>query len=284
MNTATRDKALQEAVGRSERAEDSLDLRQARLMQLTLDQEATLDEGDPLPPFWHYLYFNPQIRASELGADGHEKLGRFIPDFGLPRRMWAGGRVEIDKPLRLGERVRKLSTIRSVEEKTGRSGRLCFVTVDHDFSVAGEHRLRETQNIVYRAAPDPDAAPPPGKPAPEDADFTREIHPDPVLLFRYSALIFYGHRIHYDADYTRGTEGYPGLVVHGPLTATLLIGLGLERLEGRALSAIEIRAMAPLFVTAPFTLEGRDSSEGAELWARRPDGTTAMTVRLHAAA
>lgn len=272
-----------DAVGRSERVTDTLDLRQARLMQLTLDREATFASGDPLPPFWHYLYFNPQIRASDLGLDGHERLGRFIPDFGLPRRMWAGGRVTVDAPLRLGETVEKTSTIRAIEEKNGRSGQLCFVTVDHDFTVAGAHRMRETQTIVYRAAPATGVAPPPGTPAPDDAMFAREVTPDPVLLFRYSALIFYGHRIHYDADYARETEGYPGLVVQGPLIATLLIDLGLERLGARQLRAFDIRAMAPLFVTDPFSLQGRDTDQGVFLWARRPDGTIAMTVMLEAA-
>jgi 3-methylfumaryl-CoA hydratase len=273
----------QSAIGRTERATDTLDLRQARLMQTTLDEVPSLGKGDPLPPFWHYLYFNPQIPASQLGVDGHERLGRFIPDFGLPRRMWAGGRVIIDKPLVLGEEVVKTSTIRAVEEKTGRSGRLCFVTVDHDFSVSGEHRLRETQNIVYRAARAPSETAPPGTPAPDDATFTRTVSPDPVFLFRYSALIFYGHRIHYDADYTRTQEGYPGLLVHGPLTATLLVRLGLARLGARALRSFDIRAMSPLFSAAPFTLEGRDTPDGAILWARTPDGLTAMTVTLHAA-
>lgn len=275
---------MQSAVGRHEEARDALDLRQARLMQVTLDRAPDLKIGDPLPPFWHYLYFNPALRPSEMGRDGHERLGRFIPDFGLPRRMWAGGRVEIDKPLILGETVDKRSTIRKVEEKTGRSGRLCFVTVDHDFSVAGEHRLRETQNIVYRAMPDPGAPPPPARPAPETCDFSRVVTPDPVLLFRYSALIFYGHRIHYDADYTRVEEGYPGLVFHGPLTATLLVELGLAHLPGARLLSFDIRALAPLFVTAPFTLEGRRTESGAELWARTPEGGTAMTVTLHTAA
>lgn len=271
------------AIGRSERSTDTLDLRQARLMQLTLDRAATLETGDPLPPFWHYLYFNPQIRASDLGTDGHEKLGRFIPDFGLPRRMWAGGRVTVAAPLRLGETVEKVSTIRAIEEKTGRSGRLCFVTVDHDFSVGGQHRMRETQNIVYRQPPAPGTPPPPDDPAPKDPEFARVVTPDPVMLFRYSALIFYGHRIHYDADYTRDTEGYPGLLVHGPLTATLLVDLGLAHLEGRGLAAFDIRAMRPLFAPTPFTLEGRKTRTGATVWARTPQGGTAMVVTLHAA-
>ncbi|QFS83710.1 hypothetical protein FIU97_13100 [Roseivivax sp. THAF40] len=271
------------AIGRTEEARDTLDLRQAQLMQLTLDAPVSLEAGDPLPPFWHYLYFNPRIRASDLGADGHERLGRFIPDFGLPRRMWAGGRVSIDAPLRLGEAAKKVSTIRAIEEKEGRSGRLCFVTVDHDFSVDGVHRLRERQNIVYRDPPAPDAPPPPGKAAPDNAEFRQVISPDPVLLFRYSALIFYGHRIHYDADYTRDVEGYPGLVVHGPLTATLLVQLGLSHMAGRTLGAFDIRAMAPLFATAPFTLEGRRTETGVDLWARTPEDTIAMTVTLQAA-
>ena len=270
------------AVGRIEHTIDTLDLRQALLMQLSLDRHATFQVGDPLPPFWHYLYFNPQIRHSDLGPDGHEKLGRFIPDFGLPRRMWAGGRVSIDAPLRLGEAVEKTSTIRAIEQKSGRSGRLCFVTVDHDFSVDGAHRLRETQNIVYRAAPAPGSTLPPGTPAPDDAQFTRVVTADPVLLFRYSALIFYGHRIHYDSDYTRDIEGYPSLVVHGPLIATLLIQLGLEHLGSRSLTAFDIRATAPLFANANFTLEGRLTPEGADLWARRQDDTIAMTVTLEA--
>lgn len=273
----------QNAVGLSERTSDTLDLRQARLMQVTLDRDPTLQIGDPLPPFWQYLYFNPTIRASDLAADGHETLGRFIPDFGLPRRMWAGGRVEIAKPLRLGDVADKVSTIRAVEEKTGRSGRLCFVTVENDYSVAGEHRIREIQNIVYRAAPVPGTPTPPGKPAPDNATFSRQVIPDPVLLFRYSALIFFGHRIHYDADYTREVEGYPGLVFHGPLTATLLIGLGMERMGQRRLTAFDIRALSPLFVTAPFTLEGRETESGVDLWARTPDGATALTVTLHCA-
>ncbi|SIT13232.1 3-methylfumaryl-CoA hydratase [Roseivivax lentus] len=270
-------------IGRSETAHDVLSPRQAQLMQLTLDAPATAAEGDALPPFWHYLYFNPQIRASDLGPDGHETLGRFVPDFGLPRRMWAGGRVTIDAPLRLGERAQKVSSIRAIEEKTGRSGRLCFVTVDHDFSVAGVHRLRETQNIVYRDPPAPGSPTPPGTPAPDDAEFRQVITPDPVLLFRYSALIFYGHRIHYDADYARDVEGYPGLVVHGPLTATLLVQLGLKHMDGRRLTAFDIRAMAPLFDTAPFTLEGRRTETGVTLWARTPEDTLAMTVTLHGA-
>ncbi len=269
------------AVGRSETVEDVLDPRPARHFQLTLDQDPTLGAGDALPPFWHYLYFNPQIKASDLGPDGHEALGRFIPDFGLPRRMWAGGGVRITAPLRIGDHVRKTSTIRAIKETSGRSGRLCFVTLDHAFTVGGAHRLTETQTIVYRKPPQPGAPPPAGTPAPGDATFGRAVQPDTVLLFRYSALIFYGHKIHYDAPYTRQVEGYPGLLVHGPLTATLLIELGLSQASGRELEDVQIRAMSPLFAQDPFRLKGRHEPDGGiTLWARTPEGMTAMTVTL----
>lgn len=268
------------AVGRQETATDTLDLRQALHMQASLDQIPDLAPGDPLPPFWQYLYFNPRIRASDLGPDGHEQLGRFLPDLGLPRRMWAGGRVDIAAPLPVGAQVTKRSTIRDVTRKEGRSGPLGFVTVVHDFSTAGRHCLTETQNIVYRAQPDPDAVPPAGPPAPEGALWSREIVPDPVLLFRYSALIFYGHRIHYDADYTRTVEGYPGLVVHGPLTATLLIQFGMEQARGRVLRQIDIRAMSPLFAPDPFWLEGTEVEDRLEMWARASNGSCAMKATL----
>lgn len=268
------------AVGRQEIATDTLDLRQALHMQASLDQAPDLAPGDPLPPFWQYLFFNPRIQASDLGPDGHERLGRFLPDLGLPRRMWAGGRVEIKTPLPLGAQVTKRSTIRDVTLKEGRTGPLGFVTVVHDFSTAGRHCLTETQNIVYRAQPRPDATPPKGTPARDDALWSREIRPDPVLLFRYSALIFYGHRIHYDAEYTRTVEGYPGLVVHGPLTATLLIQFGMEQAKGRVLRQIDIRAMSPLFAPDAFWLEGTEAGDSLEMWARAPDGSCAMRVTL----
>ncbi|WP_424973986.1 FAS1-like dehydratase domain-containing protein [Dinoroseobacter sp. S124A] len=268
------------AIGRSETVTDTLDLRQARHMQLTLDQDPTLGPGDPLPPFWHYLYFNPQIKASDLATDGHERLGRFLPDLGLPRRMWAGGSVTLHAPLPLGAEVTKTTTIRDVSRKNGRSGALGFVTVAHDFSHGGQHCMTEVQNIVYRAPPAPGSTPPAPPPAPEGATFSRKVTPDPVLLFRYSALIFYGHRIHYDAEYTREVEGYPGLIVHGPLTATLLIAFGMEQAGGRALRRYEIRAMSPLFAPAPFWLEGRAEGETLSLWARTEAGGSAMKVTL----
>lgn len=269
---------LADWIGRSETATDRLDPRQARLMQVTLDREADLAEGDPLPPMWHYLYFNPELPASRLKEDGHEALGRFLPPVPLPRRMWAGGTLEIDAPLRIGETARKTSTVTGVEWKAGSGGDLCFVTVEHRLSVGGEHRLTETQTIVYRDPPGPGAEPPKADRPPDDATRYATLTPDPVMLFRYSALIFYGHRIHYDADYVRDVEGYPGLVIHGPLTATLLSDFAAQGHPGQKVRRLDIRARAPLFCPAPIGLCARDGPDAVRTWATGPGGTIAMQV------
>ena len=267
-------------IGRTETAVDVIGPGPARRLQATLDRNPTFAPGDDLPPFWHYLYFNPEATASQLKQDGHERLGRFLPPVALPRRMWASGRVDITRPLRIGETATRTSTIRDVTMKQGNSGKLCFVTLDHDITVADEVCFSERQNIVYREMPAPGSPQPVGKPAPENAGFETVVTPDPVMLFRYSALIFYGHRIHYDADYTRDVEGYPDLVVHGPLTATLLVDLALRNRADGALKSFEIRAMSPLFNPAPIHLEGLHDGETTRTWARTPDGSLAMTVDL----
>jgi len=267
-------------IGRTETAVDVIGPGPARRLQATLDRNPTFAPGDDLPPFWHYLYFNPEATASQLKQDGHERLGRFLPPVALPRRMWASGRVDITRPLRIGETATKTSTIRDVTMKAGNSGKLCFVTLDHEITVANEVCFSERQNIVYREMPAPGSPQPVGKPAPENAGFETVVTPDPVMLFRYSALIFYGHRIHYDADYTRDVEGYPDLVVHGPLTATLLVDLALRNRADGALKSFEIRAMSPLFNPAPIHLEGLHDGETTRTWARTPDGSLAMTVDL----
>ncbi|ABV92789.1 conserved hypothetical protein [Dinoroseobacter shibae DFL 12 = DSM 16493] len=278
--TTTAPQTPHPATGQTETTRDRIDLRQATHLELTLDRAPVLAEGYALPPFWQYLYFNPKIRASDLGPDGHERLGRFLPDLGLPRRMWAGGRMDWHRPLLIGSRAEKTSTIGEVRLKQGRSGRLGFVTVTHDFADADGLCLTETQNIVYRDPPAPDAPPPAPTEAPGDAAWSQRITPDPVMLFRYSALIFYGHRIHYDADYTREVEGYPGLVVHGPLTATLLIAFGQAQSGDRPLRAATIRAVSPLFAPEAFWIEGKPTEGGARMWARTEAGHLAMTIDL----
>lgn len=275
---------LRQWIGKTETMTDVLDVRRARRMQVTLDREPDFTHSQELPPFWHYIYFNPEVPASCLKDDGHEKLGRFLPPVALPRRMWAGGSVSINRPLFANETCTKTSTIKDVFIKDGRSGPLCFVRVDHDFTVAGEHRLTERQTIVYREMPASDNERKNIVPAPDDAHDGFSITPDPILLFRYSALIFYGHRIHYDADYARDIEGYPGLVVHGPLMAALASEFGRIQHPNRQPATLEIRAHAPLFAPDPFFVERRDDGDVTRTWVRKGDGTLAMTVDLTFAA
>ncbi|MCB2102473.1 MAG: MaoC family dehydratase N-terminal domain-containing protein [Rhodobacterales bacterium] len=246
---------------------------------------ATLDradpphrDGDPLPPGASWLYFNPRKPKSELGRDGHPAKGGFLPPVPLPRRMWAGGRFEFNAPLRVGDVARKVSTIKAVDAKSGRSGALAFVTVRHEIFVGDDFRLAEEHDLVYREDPDPKApkAAPKPLPAPAEAVWTREIVPDPVTLFRYSALTFNGHRIHYDRTYATGVEGYPGLVFHGPLTATLLMDLCRRSVPDAPLKTFKFRATRPLFDTRPFTIAGCPQPGGARLWALDPDGALAM--------
>ncbi len=247
---------------------------------------ALLDRDDPypthdttLPPGGHWLYFRPAARQSDLGPDGHPRRGGFLPPVPLPRRMWAGGRIEFLRPIRMGEVIHRVSEVREVTIKDGKSGPLVFVLVEHVISGAGGILLREEHDIVYREASPPGAA---AKlsPAPGDAAWRRQIAPDPVMLFRYSALTFNGHRIHYDQPYATKVEGYPGLIVHGPLIATLLMDLLRREAPAGPLARFAFRAMAPLFDTASFAVEGRPGADGkgAEVWAKTPEGMLAMTA------
>ncbi len=261
-------------IGRAETLTDSLDTRRARAMQATLDRPPSLSEGDPLPPLWHWLYFWEPTPVSGLGPDGHAARGGFLPPIELPHRMWAGGRLTFQRPLALGGAARKTSTIADVQEKQGRSGPLAFVTVRHEIADGDGLCLTEEQDIVYRGGAGGTGRS--GEPAPTDAAWSRRVVPDPVLLFRYSALTFNGHRIHYDQPYATETEGYPGLIAHGPLLATLLLDLMLNE-GGQALPArFDFRALRPVFDTAAFTLNGRPGDSGADLWVADAEGQLAM--------
>ncbi|MGB0798378.1 MAG: FAS1-like dehydratase domain-containing protein [Planktomarina sp.] len=266
---------LQDWVGRRETSHDTLRQQPARFMQATLDITPDLTEGDALPPLWHWLYFLDAAPAHALGRDAHPKRGGFLPPVSLPRRMWAGGRLTFNAPLILGQDVNRTSTIKSVNEKQGRSGNLCFVTVEHQIFQGGQLALTEEHDIVYRDDPDPQAPAPMPRPAPTQAEFCETITPTEVMLFRYSALTFNGHRIHYDADYARKVEGYEGLVFHGPLTATLLAGLANAQ-SGRPMSRFEYRGMAPIAGPAPFEIQGQKGADATTVWAKRHDGALAM--------
>jgi 3-methylfumaryl-CoA hydratase len=250
---------------------------------------ATLDRDDPpprtgdaLPAGWHWLYFLDVKRASELGPDGHPKRGGFLPPVPLPRRMWAGGRIEFIEQLKIGDDIRRDSEILSVEPKHGRSGSLVFVTVRHTVSAGGKTAIREEHDIVYRDAAKAGDPPPQGKPAPKTAAWRRELTGDPVTLFRYSALTFNGHRIHYDLDYVRNEEHYPGLIVHGPLQTTLLLDL-CRRHSARAVRKLDYRALHPIFHTEQFTVNGEPSADGstAQVWTANAAGNQAMTGVAH---
>ncbi|WP_343080072.1 FAS1-like dehydratase domain-containing protein [Ostreiculturibacter nitratireducens] len=264
-------------IGRTELSQDVLRPEPARFMQATLDRVPTLADGDALPPLWHWFYFLEAKPARELGRDGHPKKGGFLPPVALPRRMWAGGRFEFHAPMPLGTAVSKRSTIENVVEKEGRSGKLCFVTVRHEIRASETLAMTEEHDIVYREDPAPNAPMPTPTPAPADAEVSEEVAPTQVMLFRYSALTFNGHRIHYDVDYAREVEGYEGLVFHGPLTATLLVDLAV-RTRQRAPRRFSFRGLAPLSGMAPFRIEGRTEETGLALWARRHDGALAMTA------
>src|ERR1700742_4344017 len=197
-------------VGRAETLSDWVAPTPLKAMAAALDRDDPAPEpGDPVPPCWHWLYFLPLHRQSEIGPDGHPRRGGFLPPVPLPRRMWAGGRLTFHEPLKVGERAVRTSTIANIEDKTGRSGRLVFVTVQHTVEVGGELKIEEEHDIVYRDATHPDAPPPKAAPAPEGETWGPTIQTEPVLLFRYSALTFNSHRIHYDYPYVTGVEGYP---------------------------------------------------------------------------
>jgi 3-methylfumaryl-CoA hydratase len=241
---------------------------------LDRDEPAPLD-GEPAPPLAHWLYFLPNYRQSEAGPDGHALRGSFIPPVPLPRRMWAGSRIEFLKPLRVGSRIARLSRIKDVVPKEGRSGPLCFVTVRHEVSDEEGPVLTDEHDIVFRgesALANPPVA------APAAQKWRREIRPDPVLLFRYSAVTFNSHRIHYDQPYVTKVEGYPGLVVHGPLTATLLVDLFRRSKPGTALRSFSFRALRPLYDTASFWTCGEpdDAARSAKLWTRDAEGAVTM--------
>lgn len=269
---------LRQWVGRTEQVKDILTSVPVQALAATLDLENAPELLEqPLRPCWHWLYFLPVHRQSLIGPDGHPLRGGFLPPVPLPRRMWAGSQLRFEAPLRVGQSVTRTSRIGEVRLKEGRTGPLVFVQVHHEIGHGDQVCVHETHDIVYRDMPAPGEVPPAGKRASSDADWSREIVPDDVLLFRYSALTFNGHRIHYDRRYVTGVEGYPGLVVHGPLIATLLLDLLDRELPAAHVQAFSFKAMKPIFDTAPFQVRGRlEGEHTVRLWAVTPDGDTAM--------
>ena len=272
---------LQGWVGKTETLSDQITSSPVRALSATLDRDDPAPSaGTALPPLWHWLFFVPQPRQSEIGPDGHARRGGFLPPVPLPRRMWAGGRLQwqAGNPLVVGNEVTRLSRIKSVTHKAGRTGDLLFVLVQHEVHNARGLALSEEHDIVYRANPQPGDPVPPPQPAAQDAAWSATVVPDDVLLFRYSALTFNGHRIHYDRRYVTEVEGYPGLIVHGPLIATLLLDLLRNNLPGARVAHFEFRALRPVFDTAPFKLHGRPAADGktVQLWTEDYQGWLTM--------
>lgn len=263
------------ALGLPREVSSDLPVEHASKLAVTLDLPADVADGAALPLLWHWAYFTPEVPTAELGPDGHPVIPAGGPTEGLPRRMWAGGRVRSHAPLRLGRQAVRRSSVLRADHKAGRSGALLVVTLEHRILQAGELVRTEEQDLVYRA-PDAGAPAPAGAPVELPAgDWSEARALDPVTLFRFSAVTFNSHRIHYDLPYATGFEGYPGLVVHGPLTAMLLFDAGQRRLAGEATS-FEFRATAPLFAGTPFTVSG----QGDEVRAVRADGVVSMSARI----
>jgi len=276
---------LKDWVGREQAQQDLITAAPLSGLSATLDRDDPLPAaGTPVPPLWHWLYFLPQAPAHQIGPDGHPRRGGFLPPVALPRRMWAGSRLDFVQPLRVGERATRRSRILSVDAKQGRSGTLVFVTVRHEYSGDQGLALTEEHDIVYRDLPQRGAAVPAPQPAPADAAFSRDIVPDPVLLFRYSALTFNGHRIHYDRSYVTEVEGYPGLIVHGPLIATLLLDLLRREQPHAKVRRFAFKAVRPIFDIHRFSVCGRPEGANAVLlWARDHEGALAMQARAELA-
>ncbi len=270
---------LRSWIGKTETRSDHVASAPVALLSATLDREDPPPRvGDPIPHLWHWLYFLPVHRLSELGPDGHAQRGGFLPPVPLPRRMYAGGRFQFRRPLRVGDSISRVSRVADVSHKEGRSGPLVFVKVSHEISNHEGVALTEEHDIVYRENPKPGQSGPEPQRAPEEAAWSREIHANEVMLFRYSALTFNGHRIHYDRRYATEVEGYPGLVVHGPLIATLLLDLLRRHLPDEAVTSFAFRAIRPLFDTAPFKVCGKvePDSKTIQLWAADAEGFQSM--------
>ncbi|TDJ65274.1 MAG: acyl-CoA dehydrogenase [Proteobacteria bacterium] len=275
----TREKAatnLKAWVGRQKAERDVAVAGQAQAMAALLDRDSEQFRiGTVLPEYWHWIYFKPVVAQSLVGTDGHPRRGTFLPPIDLPRRMWAGGRLQFLHPIGIGDEIERKTEILSVEEKDGRSGKLVVLKLRHLISNASGPCVDEQQDLVYCETPRPDQPSRQQAQPPDDVDWQETFIPNTVILFRFSALTFNSHRIHYDYPYVTQVEGYRGLVVHGPLTALLLLEAA-KRHATRAPSSYEYRAIGPLFNDEPITLAGRTKETETEVWAIGPTGAVAM--------
>lgn len=284
MTTAELDlEALKQHVGRRQVSTDVATAVPANLLRLALGRpEPELRDGDALPPGWHVLYFLPRFAPDALRADGAPADSGVVPSMPLPRRMFAGQTLRFHRPIRIGETLRQETELADISLKSGGTGTLVFATVVSRISGPSGLAVEDERRTVFREEVQPGEGnqAPRREPIPADTPWRRVVTPEPVILFRFSALTFNSHRIHYDRRWAMETEGYPGLVVHGPLTATLLIDFARDHNPGRAFRACTTQARAPLFDTASFELRGAPTASGCELWAVTPEGTAAMSAQV----
>jgi len=279
---------LTDWIGRSETVTDTVAPTPYAALSAMLDRDPQRPPvGTLLPALWHWLYFLPLHRQSEIGPDGHANRGGFLPPVPLPRRMWAGSQFQFHSPLRVGDALMRTSTIHDITEKSGRTGPLVFVKVRHEIQRDGEAdvALTEFHDIVYREAPSAEQPATAPTTAPAISPWERKWVPDDVLLFRYSALTFNGHRIHYDRRYVTEVEGYPGLIVHGPMLATLLLDLLRHEKPDAAIARYEFKAVRPVFDINPFFVCGEPQADGKtfKLWVKDHEGylTMSATAVIH---
>lgn len=267
---------LKKWIGKTTKKTDFLDARQARLLQATLNQKPNLKNGDEMPPLRHWCYFNDETITNQLGQDGHPKRGNFMPPVKLKNRMWAESKVSFHKPIILGQEITRTSTISDIKPKIGKNGKLCFVTVTHKYKNKSTLCVTDEHTIVYKnksnKTNEPNESGQSNKKSaikiPKNPTKIITIKPDTITMFRYSALTFNNHRIHYDLKYCQEVEGYPGLVVHGPLIATLLIDLAKKLNKKRTIRTFGFKAVAPIFDTIPFkTKYKKISEEEVAVWA-----------------
>ncbi|HXQ40032.1 MAG TPA: MaoC family dehydratase N-terminal domain-containing protein [Candidatus Udaeobacter sp.] len=268
-------------VGRSRTAEETARVEPLALLAALLEADWPLGAGEPVPPAWHWVYFAPPARQSDLGPDGHEAADDLLPPHRGQARMWAGSRLAFEGNLIIGERLRRRSRVLAVESKSGRSGPFLLVRLEHAIEGEADGRIVEEQDLVYRAPSAPGLQP--SGPAPsEPATFERLLVPDPVLLFPFSAATGNPHRIHYDHPYATGVEGYPGLVVHGPLMAILMLDLMHRTRPKERIRRLAFRAERPAFLPDPLAIRGRPCAGGFELWVESA-GRRACKMRIDSA-
>lgn len=268
---------LKEWIGQRESDVDYVTVPAVHRLAATLDRDDPMPRmGDPLPTGWYQILFPRVVRHSQIGADGHPRRGDFLPPVPLPRRMFAGKRTTFHQSLRVGDEVRRDSVIQDVNIKRGRTGQIVFVTIKTDLTGPRGLAISEEQDYAYREAAPGGTPPQPPQPAPGRAVWSRTVTPDPVMLFRYSALTFNGHRIHYDRDYVTKVEGYPGLIFHGPLQAALIVEFAAKLHGGMPPKKFVYRGVQPLFEGSEFSINASDTNAGTELWTANSEGQPTM--------